>query len=197
MNEKFEKIAESLTEKKLQRTANSLKEKYKPTVSKELERANRFAYELYFKNFQSESMKVCEILEEENFTGNHNLWTWIQSALFLKCWILWKSDKESNREKIENIIETVKSTIEFGNDETIKKISRRARDRRLNGSLLHYNKIEDSIKENDKEGELSWRIGQFKELLFIYFLGGSEEFSIERVLRELDENEVIIKRLML
>jgi hypothetical protein len=197
MNKKFEKIAESLTEKRLQITANSLKEKYKPTVSKELERANRFAYELYFRNYQSESVGICEILEEENFTGNHNLWTWIQSALFLKCWILWKSNKESNRKKIENIIEIVNSTIEFGNDETIKKISKRVRDRRLNGSSLNHNEIENSIRANDKERELSWRIGQFKELLFIYFLGGSEEFPVERALRELDENEVIIRQLMI
>ena len=42
--------------------------------------------------------------------------------------------------------------------------------------------------------ELSWRIGQFKELLFIYFLGGSEEFSVERALRELEENEAIIRQ---
>ena len=197
MNKKFEKVAESLTEKKLQRTASSLKEKYKPTVSKELERANRFAYELYFKNFIRESAEVCEILEEENFTGNYNLWTWIESALFLKCWILWKSDKESNRGKIENIIEIVNATIEFGNDETLKKIRKRARDRRLNDSLLVYDKIEYSLKENDKEMELSWRIVLFQELLFIYFSGGSEKFSVERALRELEENEAIIRQLTL
>ena len=65
MNKKFKKIAESLTEKELQRTANSLKEKYKPTVSKELERANRFAYELYFKNLIREK----KVIKRWNYLG--------------------------------------------------------------------------------------------------------------------------------
>ncbi|MBB6273840.1 hypothetical protein HDF26_004313 [Pedobacter cryoconitis] len=193
MNQKFQAVAESITDKKLRRTAISLYTKYKPTAAKELERASRFAFDLYFKNYQKESLEVCEILEEENFTGNYNLWTWIESALFLKCWILWNSDKQNNEEIIKNIIHTINSAVEFGNDQLKKKISLNARDRRLNGGLLYDDRIEIAIKEGDREFELLWRTGQFKELLFIYFLGGSTEFPKERAWKELEENEAIIK----
>lgn len=197
MNENFKTVAENLTDKKLQKTAISLSAKYKPTVAKELERANWFANQLFFKNNENEALKIIEVLEAEQFNGNYNLWTYIQSALLLKCWILEKKDKQLNQQNIENSIEKINSTLEFWNNDEMKKIiNTRARNRRLTGSLLHYDKIEKAVAENDRQTELAWRIGHFLELLFIYFLGDSEQFPTEKALTELEENESIIKQII-
>ncbi len=196
MNDNFKKVAETITDKKLQKTALSLSKKYKPTVANELERADRLATDLFFKSYENEALTIIEVLEKEVFNGNYNLWTWIQSALLLKCWILERSENEVSQQTIENIIKTINSTLDFGNDEMKKKINTKVRNRRLTGSLLNYDKIEIAIAENDKKTELVWRIAQFGELLFIYFLGGSDQFSTQKALVELEENENKIKALI-
>jgi len=196
MIEKFKEIAESLNDGKLQKTANSLYSKYKPTVSKELQKANEFAYELYFKSYSNESIKVCDLLGLEIFNGNHNLWTWIQSAILLKCWILLNSDDEKHKNEIEKNIEIINATMYFGNNELVKNTNSAVRKRRLNGVLLCYDNIANAIKENDKKSEIIYRIIHFKELLFIYFLGGSELFPLEKTLKEIQENEIIIKQFL-
>jgi len=65
MNEIFRKVAEALTDKKLQKKAISLSSKLKPTVAKELERTRRFATELYFKNYENEVLTIIEVLEAD------------------------------------------------------------------------------------------------------------------------------------
>lgn len=194
MNLEFKKLAEIIQNENLHKTAISLSEKYKPSLANELERANKLAYSLYFKCCIQESLSVCDILGEEQFNGNYNLWTWIQSTLLLKCWIHEKMKHDEIQ--IIQILKTINAAFDFGDDKLKKKINKRAKTRRFEGSLLNYNRIEQAIIENDKGAEIDWRISHFKELLFIYFFGGSDLFPKEKALKELNDNENIIKRLI-
>lgn len=194
MNQKFQEISEEVSDKKLQKTAISLHAKYKPTLAKELERASRFAYDLYFKNHIEQANKVIEVVVREKFNGNYNLWTWIEDCLFLKCWILENSNQSNKDKEIEKTIEIIKETFNFNKDEAIRMIGERGHKRLLTGSLLIDDRIEIAIQENEKKDEIDYRKIQFSNLLYIYFFGGSEIYPKEKALGEILKNQEIIRQ---
>mgnify|MGYP003457680849 FL=1 len=185
MNQKFQEIAEEISDKKLQKTAISLHAKYKPTLARELERASRFAYDLYYKNYIEQANKVIEVVVREKFNENYNLWTWIEHCIFLKCWILENSNQSNKDKEIEKTIEIIKETFNFNKDEAVRMIRERSHKRMLTGSLLIDDRIEIAIQENEKKDEIDYRKIQFSNLLYIYFFGGSEIYPKEKALGEL------------
>ncbi len=189
-SEIFIKISSTLTNKKMARTALSLSEKYKPTRANELQRVYELFNKLYFQNYIAETLDILNLLLKEEFTGNRNLWTWIQPALLLKCWI---SEDENETEKI---VQKINDTFDFGTNELVKKVNRNVKERKLKGEHLYYSEIEDAQQSGDIQKELQYRIIQFYGLLFIYFLGGSNEFTKKRALKESKENEDRIKEIM-
>ena len=184
MNQKFQEIAEEISDKKLQKTAISLHAKYKPTLARELERASRFAYDLYYKNYIEQANKVIEVVVREKFNENYNLWTWIEHCIFLKCWILENSNQSNKDKEIEKTIEIIKETFNFNKDEAVRMIRERSHKRMLTGSLLIDDRIEIAIQENEKKDEIDYRKIQFSNLLYIYFFGGSEIYPKEIALGE-------------
>ncbi len=186
----FVEISKSLTDKKMIKIATSLSKKYKPTSSNELEKTNLLLNHLYFKNQKNEALKVINLLEKEDFNGNYDLWSWIEPALLMKCWIT-KDESE-----IQKIINKINKTFDFGTNELSKKVRKNVKERRLKGEHLKYDEIMAPQNNKNTQEELEYRILHFYMLLFIYFLGGSKEFTKDRALKELNENEKIIKELI-
>ncbi len=195
MNETFIKVAHNLTDKKLIRTANSLSKKYKPTVERELERTNDLLTKLYFKGHTAEALEIIKLLEIIEFNGDQRIWEWVQMSLFLKCWIL-SCKSTQNNDEIQNIVNKINETYNFGTNDLVKKVNKNVRARKLRGEHLRFDDIKTAQESGDIQQELQYRIFYFYDLLYIYFLGGSNEFTTDKALKALKENETIIRGLI-
>jgi hypothetical protein len=192
-NSIFQNIAESITNKQLQRTALSLAKGYKPTVAAKLETAMHFTIDLYFDGSENEALQVCELMAQIQYNGNYNIWTWVEATLLLKSWI---HKKSNSIEKLNETIKRVDETSEIKtNNELADTIKKRVKLRNLAGNLICYKEIEEAMSNGDKATEMAYRKIQYTRLLYIYFLGGSTEFSTERAFAEIENNEQIIKNL--
>ncbi|QNK63893.1 hypothetical protein H7F33_05195 [Pedobacter sp. PAMC26386] len=193
-NSIFQIIAEDLTNKNTKRIALSLTKGYKPTIAAKLEIAKDLAMALYFSGDEKNALKICQILGKEKFNGNYNLWTWVQTALLLACWIY---DKQGCKEEGVRSLLRVTEIIDINTgDEQMNQIRIKARDRRLKGELLRDEKIDQAVEQGDKKQELAWRQLQFSELLYIYLLGGSNEIPVDKALAAIEKNEQFIKELV-
>lgn len=157
------------------RTLISLSKKFKPSSSAELNRAFVLAWKLFIKGYLLEAEKIVDFIGGIKFNGDYRLWVWIESSLLLYAWML---RDQGNGEKLLITIEKLKQPefFEF-NDELKTTVNRRARDRRLKGSLLS-NHAEVAHQNNDHKRELHESELLFIQQLFIYFLADSETASL-------------------
>ena len=181
----FNQIAESLKNKKLKRTCVSLSKSFKPTKQSDLQRVYDLVIKLYLENCKSQILLISSDLEEIEFTGNFNLWTWIEATLLIRCKILYDTDDLADFDKTLSKIKIVE-TYEW--DEELKtNINRKVRKRRIEErSLLKYDKLKAVIEGKDLKSELEVRIRHYVELLFIFFLSEIKPLDIKK---EIEENE--------
>lgn len=170
-------IENSVNDISLRRSVVSLSNEFDPASSEQLNRAFTLAWKLYLDAYSNEAEKVLGLVGDINFNGNFNLWVWIESSLLLHAWIL---RDQNNIAKRLQIIERLKQPENFDFQDEIKNsVNRRARQRRLSGSLLADKNQQYS---NSMVEELEERILHFTHKLFVYFLADQEtknELDIE------------------
>lgn len=149
----------------------------------------------YFAYFLSKNEILCKILNSFiniEFDGNYDKWTWIEGGLI----IMYRIGSEM---QIENndvcISKKILDTLNFGDSDIKKKINRKAFTRRMNGeSLVNYcGKAHAAFLNSDLELEFIYLMGYYKELLFIYVLGGSDNYPLEQLSIRLNATETKIK----
>lgn len=181
----FNSISESLKDKKLQRTCVSLSKNFKSTRQSDLQKVYELIIKLYFENYKNEILLISNELDKIEFTGNFNLWTWVEAILLIRCKILYDSDDMVDFNKTLSKIRVVEI---YEWDEELKtNINRKVRKRRIEErSLLKYDELKEVIESRDLKSELEIRIIHHIELLFIFFLSGIKPLDIKK---EIEENE--------
>lgn len=190
-NRIFNEIAESLENDTLKRRCISLSKRFTSTRQADLQKAYELVIDLYLMDRKKEILLISEELEKIDFTGDFNLWTWIEAILLLRCKILHDTKQVVD---LKNTIIKIKVVDTYEWDQELKTtINRKVRKRRIEEkSLLRYDKLESAIKSGDFELELEIRILNGIELLLIYFL--SESAPLE-IFNEIEENEKQMKML--
>jgi hypothetical protein len=124
-----------------------------------LESAMRLAYWLFVFGKEGEALEVCRFMGTYEFSGNFNLWSWVEFTLALQSRIV--------RQR--------------GQDDESAQCLRRIRsagfvEARLAGSLLddRFVQIDKAVVAKDKTGEREWSLTALLELCVLTELGGSD-----------------------
>jgi len=181
----FQKIIEKNESVFSGELAKSLNEKFDLEDHEDLSILIRLAYTQYVLDEKEIASQLSSLISDIKFTGNHDIWTWVKSALVLRSYIY---NEKGQSELSKNCIEKINFALSKD-----KPINQKAFQRVLNGSLLNYDKIENAKDEN---AEYGWRLVQLQKLILIHEMGGGDEFSVERAEKEIQENIERLKTLI-
>ncbi|OHT47291.1 DUF6707 family protein [Flavobacterium tructae] len=192
MKERIEQIIDILPkDKNVYKVANLLISNSEDLDEAQIqENLNDLLFTLYILNEKETVLQFQEYFLGYEITSNKNIWTWIESSLTLMSRI--------NRDflKIEDsvrVIEKIKTAFNIGSEMAVK-INSKARQRRLDGDDLLYDRIEEAIANKNIELEYDYRMVQLKKLLFISELGFSESMPESKVENEIIENMTFLNK---
>lgn len=192
MKERIEQIIDILPkDKNVYKVANLLISNSEDLDEAQIqENLNDLLFTLYILNEKETVLQFQEYFLGYEITSNKNIWTWIESSLTLMSRI--------NRDflKIEDsvrVIEKIKTAFNIGSEMAVK-INSKARQRRLDGDDLLYDRIEEAIANKNIELEYDYRMVQLKKLLFISELGFSESMPELKVENEIIENMTFLNK---
>jgi hypothetical protein len=168
------------TNKVLASAKAPLFKKFSWTNSQSLFDALRLAQLLLLFDREEEALEVCRTLERLEFSGNFKLWSPVEKALALHSRLLRKKGKLKEAEAC------IKRVRDVGFNEE-----------RLEGLMLDRNgDIPDAIRDGDKKTERLARLIYGSELVFIIELGGSSSRPVEGLEKDLEANELELKKLV-
>ena len=163
------------------RVKNRAAKNFRWTSMRPLENAMYLAYWSYVFDRNEDALQVCEFLSLFQFSGNYNLWTWIEHSLALEARLLRSSNKH---QEAADCVARIRAA---GFVET-----------RLDGSLLtgKDRNINDAVADGNKTRERDWRVLLMIELCVLIELGGSQQLPIGQLEYRLQENLVQLQRLV-
>lgn len=154
------------------------------------ENLNDLLYFLYVLEMKEDILKFEQYFISYEITSNKFIWTWIESSL---C-VLARVNKELKREvECSNCVEKIKEAFNLGSEMAVQ-VNARARQRRLDGVDLMYDKIEESISAKNSELEFDYRLVKLKKLFFISVLGYSEIMNESKVEDEIKINLEFLRK---
>ena len=144
---------------------------------------------LYIIDEKDLAVKVASIIDNIPFEGDFVIWNSVVRALSIEALVY---EENGELEKANKCISIIKSTFNIGSESEIIK-RKKILNRVLNGSLLNDDKILIAKQNNDIQSEITWRFNQFKGLLYIKIMGGSEIYPIERLNAEIVNEKQFLK----
>jgi hypothetical protein len=151
------------------------------------------SYFAYVLSNKALAKKVLNTINQCNFDGNYDKWSWVEGGLSLLSRIY---KEENDLESSKLIVVKMFETLDYGDDEFKNKLKRKTFQRRANGQLLSKEKIENAKLSKNIELELLNSLVYLKELVFIKEIEESEKFSIEELETLIVETIKRIKELL-
>ncbi len=155
---------------RLTRLTASTARKFKLTTQASLEKVNALAFQLYIHGDLENAYAVCQLVNNVSFTGNFNLWSWVELTLALQAHILKRWHQFNPAQQIIAQLQAIYT-------DTHHQIL----NRRLNGNLLHTQAIADAIKSQDRQLERDYRLADLYELVFISNMGAVKPVFSEQI----------------
>ena len=151
------------------------------TAKRPLEDAMYLAYWSYVFGRNDDALQVCEFLSQFQFSGDYNLWTWIEASLALEARLLRTFGRQ---QKAAECVARIRAT---GFVEA-----------RLDGVLLSGKErnIGYAVSDGDKIRERNWRAIMMTELCVVIELGGSQELPVQRLEVMFQENVLRLQELV-
>jgi hypothetical protein len=145
-----------------------------------LKNAEKLAYWLYVFERENQALEVCRFLGTLQFSGNFNLWTWVELTLVLQSRILRLRHQESEAADCLKRIDAAGFVAE-----------------RLTGRLLdgQLESMQEAVTEKDKTGEREWAMIALSESCFVLELGGSAKWPVEKVEQQIGNLLVRLRNL--
>ncbi len=143
---------------------------FKLTKQESLRAGLHLALWLYVAEREDEALEVCKTVGRSKFTGNFNLWSWVERALVLQSRIL------RNRGSLFEAHIQLKRVKDAGFVPT-----------RLEGSLFSHDEIQNALAGGNAKAERDWRLGHLSEVVFVRELGGSPSCPPEALERDIAE----------
>ncbi len=178
----FAEIANQLrAHPKEARLAASLAKHFKDTTAVSLQRASHLAYRLYVLEQPGLSLQVCQLLNDNTFKNNYNLWTWVELTLALE----WKLRAQLGQEpRAHACAAAIRATYELG-DGGAQAQRLRTLGFVLAGGLLYDDQIAEAERVKDTQAATSYRMAQLGRLLFMQALGGSTAIPVAELEQQL------------
>ena len=157
-----------------------------------LETINDLLYAIYALGEKQLCLEFYEYFENVIPIEDKRIWTWKESSLLLFAVLF---DEIGDKGTAQKCLYPVKEAFNLGND-LVVTVNENARKRKMNGDLLPYSSIKQSIEDEEKEDELTYRLILLKGLIYIKALGFSDSMLSERVNKEINENIEALKKLL-
>jgi hypothetical protein len=171
-------ILDRIDKKTVQRAGKRILKKCSFKSSKDLSNIKELAIWLYVYGYYEDAIKVCNLVENEEFTGNYTIWDIIDACLCLKARIL---RINGDTERADNIIKRVN---EYRHPELYP-----------NGlkwytETVNYN-IESNLRDGYKAAAREWMLIKLSHAISYHEAGGYPlgdsilEHDIENLVAEL------------
>lgn len=141
------------------------------TAKRPLKDATYLAYWSFVFGRSDDALQVCEFLSPFEFSGDYNLWTWIERSLALHSRLLCASGKQQ---------EAAVCVARIRNPGFVES--------RLEGSLLDRRNLDAVIFDGAKTLERGYRMVLLGELCLLVELGGSESLPVQKLKGMFQEN---------
>lgn len=145
MQEIIQPIMDKVTKKAVQSNCKKILKKCSFKSSKDIGNITELVIWLYVYDYYDEAIKVCDMIEDIEFTGNYTLWDNIDHALCVKARILRERGKTAESAAIIKYINQYRAPHLYKN---------------IKDWFLHTldKNIENSIRDNCKSGAKGWRL---------------------------------------
>lgn len=146
--------------------------------SQSLEQMTRLAFWLHHFGRDEDALEVATFLAQYEFSGNHNLWSWIELALALRCRLLRQIGRQ---DKAGESVQRIRDAGFVAS--------------RLKGVLLKDREIDRAVARSDRRAERDWRENQALELCWLIEMGGSRSLPVESLESRYLENQQRLQEL--
>ena len=158
-----------INNKKINQLIKKLGKKFSLRSFNDLGNLQELAYWLFTYSEYDLSEKICDIVCNEKYNGDIELWVPIEYIKVLKCKLL----------LLKNEFEKVD---EYRNE--IKDVNKNSKGfiRRLNGSLLPDDEIKEALENNNIKSAITYYFSQIADLIFMEIMNENkvnEEIEIE------------------
>ncbi|KJV44120.1 hypothetical protein VH86_24175 [Pantoea sp. BL1] len=183
---KFENIITELSEKtsSLKSKIESIPAKNLKTGKMVLESLSKLAFIQYVNDDFDDAEIISEKLSSIGFDNDYDYWTWIEFSISLRAQLaLLKQDDE----KFTDSILKIKSVLDSG-EGMPKKIRNNVHNRFMAGEGVELAESVASGENKDLAISFDSRLVYLMKLIKIKVLGGSPEYSIDKVERDIEDN---------
>ena len=136
------------------------------------------------------SLEISNIIDKIEYKGDMLIWEKVRDILILEYFIY---SERGDLKKSKELMEQMTLVFERGGESQQRK-SKRILDRVLNGSLLHFQEIENAKKSNDIKLEVHHHYLQYNILKYMKIRGGSEAYPIEKLDTMIEEEKQFIAK---
>lgn len=136
------------------------------------------------------ALEMAKIIDKIEFKGDMLIWEKVRDVLILEYFIY---SKRGDLKKSEELMCQMNVVFERG-DEAQQRKSKRILDRVLNGSLLHFQEIENAKKSNDIKLEVHHRYLQYNILKYMKIRGGSKAYPIEMLDKMIEQEKQFVAK---
>lgn len=183
---KFDNIITELSEKtsSLKSKIESIPAKNLKTGKMVLESLSKLAFIQYVNDEFDDAEIISEKLSSIGFDNDYDYWTWIEFSISLRAQLaLLKQDDE----KYNDSVLKIKSVLDSG-EGMLKKIRNNVHNRFMAGDGVELAESVASGENKDLAISFDLRLVYLMKLIKIKILGGSPEYSIDKVERDIEDN---------
>ncbi|MFK8289846.1 DUF6707 family protein [Capnocytophaga canimorsus] len=128
--------------------------------------------------------EILSLIIDISFTGNYDIWTWVESSIGLKMFISLENNQRDVYDRLKKIIYDQFEYTDL--PESTRRINLKVFKRRMTGSSLQTirGKINKYNHEKDFQFEFMYLIGYYSDLILIYAM--NEGNIEEHIKNELD-----------
>lgn len=183
---KFDNIITELSEKtsSLKSKIESIPAKNLKTGKMVLESLSKLAFIQYVNDEFDDAEIISEKLSSIGFDNDYDYWTWIEFSISLRAQLaLLKQDDE----KYNDSVLKIKSVLDSG-EGMLKKIRNNVHNRFMAGEGVELAESVASGENKDFAISFDLRLVYLMKLIKIKILGGSPEYSIDKVERDIEDN---------
>jgi hypothetical protein len=150
------------------------------------------AYDLYVYGNTPLVKAIVDLLDNQDFDGNHDKWTFVRHGMTLKSWI---ANEEGCHDEVAAIKSKILAALEKGKNDLVIQTNKNVFKRKINGDMLDYASVDSAASAGDTKMEEQARRNLLYDLLLIFAVGGSEKFPAGKAEVQIRDNIRRLKEL--
>lgn len=144
---------------------------------------------LYIVDQEELALQVANLINKLEYKGDMRIWMNVNGVLTVESLIY---AKRGENEKVKICRKTIEDVYLYYGDEDRQRINMKVFKRVMNGEGFYLEEIKRVQNSGDLKLEIFWRFLQFEELLYMWAMGGSEVYPIEKLDSMIEEEKQFI-----